>query len=150
MRSGRILTTRSWGDGQTPLPVYEVTLESVLRGIAPFRESYQFRDAARRAVDTRADLRWGPYRRGYRRLLHPNGVCLFGEWEITEPNDYSGYFQQNKRGLLVGRYSTCCTETRRNRFRSLSLVGKLYPTLNPRHGEASKNSQFHHSGGPWW
>lgn len=27
--------------------------------------------------------------RGYLRLLHTNGICLFGEWEISEANEYS-------------------------------------------------------------
>lgn len=119
-----------WGDGQTELPVYRVTLGSVLRGILPHGNPYQFREAARRAVDTRADLRQGTNGRGFRRLLHPNGVCLFGTWEITNQTAYTGYFAKGKKALLIGRYSTCCTEVRRGRSRSLSLVGKLFPTNN--------------------
>lgn len=132
-----------WGlGGEERLPVYEVTLASVLRGILPCGTPYQFREAAIRTVESQADLRWGADRRGYRRLLHPNGVCLFGTWEITEDSPYSGYFQQGSRGLIVGRYSTCCTETRRNRRRSLSLVGRIYPTLNPHHGERLPTASF--------
>jgi hypothetical protein len=36
---------------------------------------------------------------------------------------------------VIGRYSTCCTETRRGHTRSLSLVGKVYPTVDPDHLE---------------
>src|SRR5208283_2809411 len=72
-----------WGrDGQPPLPTYEVTLPSVLHGILSLRKQYLFRQATERAVDSHADLRWGSDGKGFRRLLHPNGVCLTGLWEI--------------------------------------------------------------------
>jgi hypothetical protein len=132
-----------WGAaGESPLPVYRVTLASVLRGILPFGRRYLFRDATARAVDSSADLRWGPDRKGYRRLIHPNGICLTGLWEITEDTGYSGYFRKGSRALIVGRYSVCCDETRRGRVRSLSLVGKLYPTTDPDHGEPLRTASF--------
>lgn len=132
-----------WGGaGEPPLPVYEVTLRSVLRGILPFGKPFQFRQAVERAVDSRADLRWGPERKGFRRLLHPNGVCLTGIWEITEESEYTGYFRKGSRALAVGRYSTCCSETRRGRTRSLSLVGKLFPTADPDHKEPLPTANF--------
>ena len=131
-----------WGAGGQPLPIYRVTLRSVLRGILPFGLKYQFREAAKRTVDSKADMRWGPDGRGYRRLLHPNGICLFGKWEITEESGYSGYFQKGSEALVIARYSTCCTETRRGRRRSLSLVGKLYPTTDPHHAEPLPTANF--------
>lgn len=125
------------GDG-TPLPVARVTLASVLRGLGsallppPFRHGrYEFLEAAKRTLDSRADLIPGPDGRGFRRLLHPNGVCLIGRWEITEETPYTGFFARGSQGLLIARYSTCCTEVRRGYDRSLSLVGKLYPSLDP-------------------
>ncbi|HEV7681214.1 MAG TPA: hypothetical protein VGO68_03755 [Pyrinomonadaceae bacterium] len=124
---------KTWGDGSTPLPTYEVTLSSVLRGILSFGKRYMFKQAVERAVDSHADLRWGEDRRGFRRLLHPNGVCLTGRWQITEETDYSGYFHTGSDALAVGRYSTCCTETRRGHTRSLALVGKLFPTTDENH-----------------
>src|SRR5690348_11340183 len=123
------------GTGEPPLPNYEVTLRSVLRGVLPFGPSYFFRQAVARAVDSKADLRWGPDRKGFRRIIHPNGICLTGLWQITEETGYSGYFRAGIRALAVGRYSTCCKETRRGRQRSLSLVGKLFPTTDPDHAE---------------
>ena len=118
-------------DGDGRIPTYQVTLKSVLSGLLPFGRNYHFRAAVARSVDSHADLRWGPDRRGFRRLLHPNGICLSGRWEITEPNPYSGYFAQGSQALVIGRYSTCCTETRRGHSRSLSMVGKLFPTTDP-------------------
>jgi hypothetical protein len=130
------------GNGEPPFPTYEVTLRSVLRGILPFGRPYFFRQAVERTVDSHADLRWGADGKGFRRLLHPNGVCLTGLWEITEETEYSGYFRKGSRALIIGRYSTCCTETRRGHARSLSLVGKLYPSTDPNHAEPLLTASF--------
>ena len=132
-----------WGSaGESPLPVYGVRLPSALRGILPLGSPYFFRQAVARAVDSRADLRWGPNRKGFRRIIHPNGICLTGLWEISEQTPYSGYFQKDSQALVIGRYSTCCTETRRGRERSLSLVGKLFPTTDPNHSELLSTANF--------
>jgi hypothetical protein len=132
-----------WGTtGNPPLPIYEVTLGGLLRGILPFGRPHIFRKAAERTVDSSADLRWGPDRKGCRRLLHPNGICLTGSWTITEETNYSGYFRKGSQALMVGRYSTCCGETRRGRTRSLALVGKLFPTTDPGHTEPLRTASF--------
>lgn len=134
---------RVWGrEGEPALPAGKVTLSSVLRGILPFAVHYLFRQATERAVDSGADLRWGSDGRGFRRLLHPNGVCLTGEWRITERTEYSGYFAKDSVALAVGRYSTCCTETRRGYTRSLAMVGKLFPTTDPNHAEPLRTANF--------
>jgi len=44
--------------------------------------------------------------------------------------------------LVVARYSTCCAETRRGRTRSLSMVGKLFPTTDPNHATPLKTANF--------
>jgi hypothetical protein len=69
-------------------------------------------------------------------------VCLVGRWSIDQPTDYSGYFSTGSNALIVGRYSTCCTETRRGYMRSLSLVGKLFPTTDPNHLEPLSTANF--------
>jgi hypothetical protein len=132
-----------WGGrGEPALPVYGVSLRGVLRGILPFGPPHYFRQAVARAVDSRADLRWGSEGKGFRRIIHPNGICLCGLWEISEETPYSGYFRKASRALAVGRYSTCCTETRRGHERSLSLVGKLFPTDDPNHTEPLRTANF--------
>jgi hypothetical protein len=128
-------------DGDGRMPTYQVTLASLLRGLLPFGQNYLFRQAVARAVDSHADLRWGPDRRGFRRMLHPNGICLSGLWEITEPTPYSGYFAEGSQGLVIGRYSVCC-ETRRGRSRSLALIGKLFPTTDPDHADLLRTASF--------
>lgn len=136
----------TWGAAdEPPLPVYEVTLGRVLCGIWPGGTPWHFRQAARRAITSHADLRWGPDGRGFRRLLHPNGVCLFGKWIIDAAPvgaAYTGCFRQASEALIVARYSTCCTETRCGRYRSLSLVGKLYPTTDPQHAQPLHTANF--------
>jgi hypothetical protein len=126
---------RVWGGaGEPPLPIYEVTLGRLIRGA--------FVKASARTLDSAADLRWGPDRKGFRRLVHPNGVCLLGRWRITAPTAYSGYFGTGSDALVVGRYSTCCTRTERGQVRSLALVGKLFPTVDPEHAAPLRTANF--------
>lgn len=130
--------------GEPPLPTFGVTLWRVLSGILPFGRHWRFQQAAHRAVQSDADMRWGPDGRGFRRLLHPNGVCLLGRWEIdAETNTgYTGYFKEGSAGLIIARYSTCCTECRSGHTRSLAMVGKIYPTTDPNHLEPLRPANF--------
>jgi hypothetical protein len=131
-----------WGRvGDDPLPRFPVTFASVVRGMLS-QQGYYFLRAAERTVDSQADLRWGPDRAGFRRLLHPNGVCLFGQWQVTAETPYTGYFAQGRTALLIARYSTCCGETRRGYGRSLALVGKLFPTTDPDHATPLRTANF--------
>lgn len=134
---------RTWGASDArPLPVYGMTLGHTLRGL--LRRPWHFLDASKRTVMSDADLRWGPGRRGFRRILHPNGVCLFGTWEIdTDASSaYSGYFMPGSRGLMVGRYSTSGSKVHRGQTRSLSLVGKIYPTADENHADWLRPANF--------
>ena len=127
---------RVWGaSGEQALPHYDVRLSYLLRGALGGARRHMFRQAVARTLDSRADLRWGEDGRGFRRIVHPMGVGLLGRWEITEPTRYSGYFAKDARGLIVGRYSVCCSEARRGYTRSLSLAGKIFPTTDPQHRE---------------
>lgn len=132
-----------WGGPSEPdLPIYNVTLMNTLRGILPFGQRWRFKQAAQRALDSHADLRWGRDNSGFRRILHPNGVCLFGRWIIDTPSQYSGYFRHQSEALIIGRFSTCCTTTKRKHNRSLSMVGKLYPTSDSNHQESLRTANF--------
>ena len=133
---------RIWGGaGEPALPVYEVTFTSVFGGLI-FGATRQFLTDSERTLDSGADLRWGKDRKGFPRLVHPNGICLTGRWQITEDTPYSGYFRKDSTALIVARYSTCCTETRRGRTRSLSMVGKLFPTTDPHDTRPLRTANF--------
>ena len=133
---------RVWGGaGEPALPVYEVTFTSVFGGLV-FGATSQFRTDCERTLDSGTDLRWGKDRKGFKRLVHPNGVCLTGRWQITEDTPYSGYFRKGNTALIVARYSTCCTETRRGSMRSLSMVGKLFPTTDPNDTRPLRTANF--------
>ena len=136
----------TWGGpGEPPLPVYGVTLKHAVSGLIRPGGRWRFQQAANRTVDSASDLRWGRDGRGFRRILHPNGVCLMGSWEIDAPpeaSQYSGYFKSGSKGLVIARYSTCCTDTRRGHYRSLSMVGKLYPTTDPNHSDPLRPANF--------
>jgi len=136
----------TWGKpGDPPLPVYDVTLGRALAGLFPWPKRWRFQQAAKRTIDSQADMRWGPDGKGFRRIVHPNGVCLKGIWKIDEAPEgtaYTGYFKKGKEGLVIARYSTCCSECRRGRYRSLSLVGKLYPTTDPDHKTPLRPANF--------
>jgi len=132
-----------WGrEGEPPLPVREQTIRSVFGGLLALGRSSRFEDSSIRTLDSGADLRWGPDRKGFARLLHPNGVCLAGRWQITEPTPYTGYFRQGSTALVVARYSSGAGGDLRGRIRSLALVGKLFPTVDPDHPTPLPTANF--------
>ena len=137
-----------WGRaGEPPLPNEDVTIRSVFGGLLSLGKPPRFERASERTLDSGADLRWGPDRKGFARLLHPNGVCLVGRWQITEDTPYSGYFARGSTALVVARYSSGAGGNRRGQIRSLALVGKLFPTTDPDHADAAANRELHHAGG---
>ena len=132
-----------WGaKGNAPLERFTSTFLPLLKGILPGGKSWQFLAAAKRVLASDSDLRWGPDGKGFRRLLHPNGICMTGMWEVTEDTPYTGYFRKGSRGLMIVRYSTCCTETRRGNTRSLSMIGRIYPTTDPNHPDPLPTASF--------
>jgi hypothetical protein len=132
-----------WGAaGNAPLERFPVTYSPLVRGMLPGGEPWQFLSAARRVLASDTDLRWGSDGKGYQRMLHANGICMTGLWEITADTPYTGYFHQGSRGLIISRYSTCCGETRRGNMRSLSMIGRIYPTTDPNHAEPLPTASF--------
>lgn len=132
-----------WGrEGEPPLPVQDVTIRSVFGGLLSIGRPPRFERASERSLDSAADLRWGPDRKGFARLLHPNGVCLIGRWQITEDTPYSGYFARGSGALVVARYSSGAGGPQRGRIRSMALVGKLFPTMDPDHATPLRTANF--------
>ncbi|MGV3532790.1 MAG: hypothetical protein ACO1QR_10505, partial [Chthoniobacteraceae bacterium] len=120
----------AWGGPERRLlPVYKQTTASLLRrsGLLATR---LFLEAGKRTVRSRADLRWGKDRKGFRRLLHPMGICLTGTWKITgapEGKNYTGYFAKGSEGRIIARYSNGGSIPQGGHYRSLALIGKIYP-----------------------
>jgi hypothetical protein len=114
------------GQQPGPLPMFKSTIRNAWRG-ALFGEN-KFRQASARAVDSRADLRWGTNGKGWRRIIAPNGICALGNWEITAENLYSGYFRKGSKGLTIGRFSSDGNETKRGQRRSIRKPGDAEPT----------------------
>lgn len=76
------------------------------------------------------------------KLVHPNGICLKGTWNITEPSIYTGYFEQGRRGQIIGRASVALSDTTRGTYRGFGFAGKLFPTDDPEHVEPLKTANF--------
>jgi len=103
------------------LPRYEVSLDNIFRyGINHLEQ------AAKRTVNERLDF----YPR-IEKLVHSNGICFTGEWEIgAKKTGYSGYFSEGSRGLFIGRASTALSSTRAEERRGFGFAGKIFPTLS--------------------
>lgn len=85
----------------------------------------KIKSAANRTLSDRSDIL--PQ---FRKLAHPNGICLAGKWTMTEENPYGGYFKKGSEALIIGRASTAMSGTKKGDLRGLALAGKIFPTLS--------------------
>ncbi|HEX5065703.1 MAG TPA: hypothetical protein VFY49_06300 [Myxococcota bacterium] len=132
-----------WGDAaEDPLPIYETTFASVMAGwISAPDMPFAMERAARRTLRSRGDLRWGEDSNGFRRLVHPMGVCLEGTWKIDAApplGRYTGYFAPGKEGRVIARYSVGGNHAQNGNYRSLGLVGKLFPPQDAPAGDTPR------------
>jgi hypothetical protein len=119
-----------YGTSEEPkLPHHSGTLD-VLASIA----SGAMLQAAKRTVHSSAD-----YRTYFKKLVHANGICFSGLWQITEESGYSGLFEKGASALIIGRVSAASPQTTNNKARSFGFAGKLFPTLNPDEPVATAN-----------
>lgn len=103
------------------LPQYPVSASNMLVGGVNLLR----RDAVR-TLRERADV----YPR-LEKLVHANGICFSGRWQIDRATSYTGYFQQGAQALWIGRASVSLSETKRGQPRGFAMAGKIFPTLNP-------------------
>lgn len=127
------------GEGEPPLPFVMPTFFDMLREL--WKGRHFLTQAARRSVDARSDLRWGPDGKGFKRIVHPWGVVLTGLWEITEDSGCTGYFQKGSKALIVARYSNGGA-VQRGKPRGQGIAGKLFPTTDPDHNEPLQTANF--------
>lgn len=106
-----------WSDPYDRLPYY--------LSLGPLRPITFFNHSARNLVDKRDLL---PY---FDKLIHANGICHAGVWEITEPTDYTGYFATGSKGLVIARLSVAGLTVSAGTRRAFGVGGKLFPTLDP-------------------
>lgn len=105
----------------TELPSYEVSYKNLFKeGVDLITQS------ASRTLAQREDIL-----PEFNKLAHPNGVCLKGQWHITEQNPYSGLFQKDSRAIIIARASVALSETTSNGTRGFGFAGKLFPTTDP-------------------
>ena len=106
-------------------PYFELSDTKVTRK-SFFQQGYNLlAEAAKRTVEDKNDI-IPPFDK----LLHANGICLQGEWKITESSIYSGYFRKGSKGKIIARASTTLTNTKRGSYRGFGLAGKIFPTNN--------------------
>ncbi len=102
------------------LPQYAMNMGSV------FGKGKDLGGNAKRTVTERDDF----YKR-IEKLLHPNGVCVSGKWNMTEDSVYSGLFKKGSNALFIGRVSVAMEKTTSKSDRGFGFAGKLFPTMNP-------------------
>ncbi len=103
------------------LPSDKVTFQDLFDGLTSLIER-----SALRTLNTKKDIL-----PEFKKLAHPNGVCLKGEWAITQSNPYSGLFKKNSRAIIIARASAALSETTNDKLRGFGFAGKIFPTLNP-------------------
>jgi hypothetical protein len=94
-------------------------------GLGPIKLVTFFNHSARNLADQRDLL---PY---FDKLIHSNGICHTGVWEITEGSPYSGYFAKGSKGLVLTRASVAGLKLKANTRRAFGFGGKLFPTMDP-------------------
>lgn len=115
-----------------PLPHHSGTLAALWSIF-----SGNLKAAAVRTVNSHDD-----YRDYFQKLVHANGVCFHGNWEITEDSPYSGYFKKGSVALIIGRISTAGPDPipSTKKPRSLGFAGKLFPTTD--HSKVVQTANF--------
>ncbi|HYX31874.1 MAG TPA: hypothetical protein VE954_02080 [Oligoflexus sp.] len=125
-----------WGqvssDPYAALPQEEVKVTRFFSGLKDL-----MLDSSKRTLSNQSDLL--PY---FDKLVHPNGICLKGTWNITEANPYSGAFRVGTRAKIIARASTALTNTKADGNRAFGFAGKIFPTSDEFHGDPLKTANF--------
>lgn len=114
---------------QGKLPQYQVNSRSIFE----FGSAALEKDAKRTLSDKSDYLDRLP------KLLHPNGVCVLGKWQMYKDSPYTGAFAANTENLFIGRISVAMQETTSDSDRGFGFAGKLFPTLNENEPVATEN-----------
>ena len=102
------------------MPTTEVTFEDLFDGLTSL-----IARSANRTLNSQEDI-LPPFKK----LAHPNGACLRGQWIINKNNNYSGLFKMNSKAIIIARASVALSKTESGELRGFGLAGKLFPTTN--------------------
>lgn len=108
------------GTYQNGIPQYKVLDFNALQ----FKSTLdKVKKASKKTLESKVD-----YYDRIEKTVHTNGVCVAGNWEITEASKYSGYFSQGKKALFLGRISSALSGTHSGELRSFGFAGKIFAT----------------------
>ena len=114
------------------LPVSSVSLGDLISWT-----SENIRQAASRTIDKRSDVL--PH---FQKLVHADGICMAGTWNITQSNPYTGYFADGSRGQIIARVSEATGHPKRGDYRAFGFAGKIYPTSDAGSAEKYQTANF--------
>ena len=138
---------RVWGrEGEPPLPIYEVSLESVFGGLirsASLTSSTKPVSARGFGRGLALGARW--------QGLEPPGASERGVPDRTVADHRADrllrLLRQGSTALAIGRYSTCCAETRRGTH-AIAVDGRQALSHDgPASRDAASHRELHHAGG---
>lgn len=115
-------------EGSTPNEVWDqVTSDSydqlVTQTVTAKKLGSKIFSRAKNTIEQKDDLI--PY---FNKVLHSNGICLLGKWNITEANPYSGYFKRGSKAVVIARASTTLSGVKRGEKRGFGMALKIFPT----------------------
>lgn len=136
--------SETWGQVKSDpywiMPQYIVSVENFF-GLDftkfPFIWRNKLQDRSYQTLEDSTDI--SPY---FDKVLHSNGICLKGTWDITEETDYTGYFASGSSGLIIARVSTALSATKQWEERAFGLAGKIYPTQDENHTTPLQTANF--------
>jgi hypothetical protein len=106
-----------WSDPYEKLPHH--------MGLGPIKLVPFFNNSSRNLIDKRDLLP------RFEKLIHANGICHTGTWEITAETPYTGYFKTGSRGLVLVRMSVAGLTVGPLLPRAFGIAGKIFPTMDP-------------------
>lgn len=131
-------------NGSSPKDIWKILKSDLYRELPSATVSYQslfdgaislIERSALRTLNDENDLL-----SRFNKLAHPNGVCLKGNWMISEKTNYSGLFKKNSEAIIIARASVALSETESGSLRGMGFAGKLFPTANE--SEKVKTANF--------
>lgn len=114
-------------------PTYPVTFERFFQ-----KTSSGFVDLLKKAVDRTLNTHEDAYPY-FDKLLHSNGICFQGEWNIDSESPWTGLYATKTKIPVIVRASTTLGGVLRDEKRGFSLALKFFPAPNRQSPTISQN-----------